>query len=231
MLSRSPSLLPALLLALSLIACSSAPPDLALPYLREGEAALAEGASRRAVVAYQRAVEVAPLDPRGRRGLLAAQIAAGDGEAALRSLAWFETRAPALVDPCPALSLAVEDRIARAPLAAEAPARRAVERTCPGAGPRLSSVLVALADEAERSGEEVKAIAFYGEAIALDPGVPHLFLRAAELLLKQGRPAEAVSLLSTGLEAHPDDRPLRDLMVRALTIDWKTLPPTADDRS
>jgi len=199
-------------------ACASEPPDPGSSDLREGEAALAEGAGQRAVDAYRQAVAVAPKDLRAWRGLLEAQLATGDGEAALASLSWLETWDPGPVDVCPTLALVVEGRLSRGELPeAEMPARRALEEQCDGASPRLSRVLSALAVESQRAGEVGKTIALYEEAIRLEPAEPGRFLLASELLLAEGLDGQAVSLLARGLEAHPDDRALRDLMVRALT--------------
>jgi tetratricopeptide (TPR) repeat protein len=211
--------LASLFLVLWLVGCASAPSDPVVPFLQEGEAALAEGDANRAVAAYQVALSLAPGDPRPLRGLLKAQIALGDGEGALEALEWLEAVDPVPVDPCPALALAIAGRTSRgAAPAAEELARRDTEEGCPGARERLGSVLGMRAAEDRAAGRANAAVERYREAIALDPEDAALFVAGALLLIEEDRVVESVELLSEGLELHPDHRALRDLMVRALTI-------------
>lgn len=198
--------------------CGSPPADPGLPYLLEGEAALAEGDPETAVAAYQVALAAMPGDVRALAGLLEAQVANGEGEAALETLAQLEERAAEPVNPCPTLALATRDRLASgAPEAAEATARRARAEACPDATPNLARVLAARAEALAASGERSAALASYREAIALDPEAPELVAATARLLLSDDRVGDAVALLADGLARHPEDRTLRDLMVRALT--------------
>ncbi|MEE2674899.1 MAG: tetratricopeptide repeat protein [Myxococcota bacterium] len=191
-------------------ACAAPPADRALRNLQEAEAALAEGSPARAADAFQRALDAAPGDLRGLRGLLTAQLALRDGEAALVTLAALEARDPEAVDPCPVLALAV----GRSAASAERLARRAVEVGCPGARGRLARVLTSKAATRER----VSALGLLVEAIDLDPSDPGRYRLAAELLIAAGRVEDSIALLATGLERHPEDRILSDLMVRVLSI-------------
>jgi tetratricopeptide (TPR) repeat protein len=213
-----PLALTAALIVIGLGGCASAPPDPGLGYLREGEAALAEGSNERAVAAYQLALSSAPGDPRAMRGLLAAQVANGDGEAALETLSWIEEVGTEPVDPCPALTLVTRDRLGRGDFeGAESTARQGLESGCGGASERVAGVLVERAG-ATRATDPTAALLLYREAIALDPSRPGAFLQAGELLIEEGDSAASVALLAGGLTHHPDDRELRDLMVRALSI-------------
>jgi tetratricopeptide (TPR) repeat protein len=65
----------------------------------------------------------------------------------------------------------------------------------------------------------VAAIGHYRAALetAALPDAP-TYHSAASLLIEDGRREEAVALLSEALEVHPEDRALRDLMVRVLSI-------------
>jgi tetratricopeptide (TPR) repeat protein len=201
-----------------LVGCSSTPEDPGLGYLQEGEAALAEGDTERAVAAYQLALSSAEGDQRAMRGLLASQVANGDAESALETLSWIEDEGSEPVDPCPALSLATRDRLERGALIrAESSARHSLEAGCSGARGRVARVLVRRAGAA-RSTEPAAALRLYEEAIALDPSRPEPFLDAGLLLIEEGDPDESVALIARGLTHHPDDRELRDLMVRALSI-------------
>lgn len=205
------------------VACAtpSTPPDPTLAFLQEGEASLAEGDAEQAIAAYQLALAVDARDPRALRGLLAARVARGEGEgeAALAALAAVEGSGTGPVDPCPALGLALSDRIASGAFAgAEEVARRSAAEGCAGARVGLAEALGARARADARAGHPALAIERYREAIGLDPSDPDRFAAAAELLLAQDRMREGVALLAEGLEQHPGDRSLRDLMVRALTI-------------
>ena len=201
------------------LGCAAVPSDPGLPYRQEAEAAAAEGATERAVAAYQLAVTAEPNDPRSLRGLLEAQVANGDGEEALETLAWLEQLEAEPANPCAALALATDGRVARGAYdEAETTARRSVESGCEAATGRLSRVLAEQAAAAEGAGDRVGAFRLYEDAIDLDPGQARLFVAAGALLIAEGRVAESIRLLSSGLERHPDDRTLRDLMVRALSI-------------
>lgn len=210
-------------IAIGWLACAapSAPPDPALPFLHEGEAALAEGDAEQAIAAYQLALAVQPRDPRALRGLLEARVArgAGEGEAALEALAALEEATADPVDPCPALSLAVWDRLGRGAVEpAEEAARRSLAEGCSQARSGLADVLAARARADAAGGDPEGAVASYREAIELDPRDPTRFTAGAELLLELGRARDAVALLAIGLERHPEARALRDLMVHALAI-------------
>ena len=191
-------------------ACAAPPADPALSHLQEAEAALAEGRPALAAEAYRRALDAVPGDLRALRGLLEAQLTARNGDAALAALGVLEARDPEPVDPCPVLALAVEG--------SEAPrerlARRAVEVGCLGAPGWLAQVLTTKA----AAGEPAAAIEFLAEAIELDPSDVTRFRLAAELLIGAGRVEDSISLLTTGLERHPDDRALSELMVWVLSI-------------
>jgi tetratricopeptide (TPR) repeat protein len=162
---------------------------------------------------------VAPEDLGALRGLMAAEVAAGDAEAALETLARLAAGDPEPVDPCPALELASRRRLERGDLAgSEQASRGGIKARCTGSDLRLARVLDEQAVVARSAGDLEAALALEREAIALDPGQPARFERAAELLLDEDRVEEAVTLLASGLEQHPEDRELRDLMVRALSI-------------
>jgi tetratricopeptide (TPR) repeat protein len=201
------------------LGCATSLPDPGLAYRQEGEAALAEGASERAVGAYQLALAVAPNDPRALRGLLHAQVADGQGEAALETLAWLEAVDSEPANPCPALAVATAGRVARGAYdEAETSARRSVAAGCEAAATGLAQVLAERAAAARGSGDRDRAIELYRGALALDSSQARLFFVTAELLIAQERVKESIELLSDGLESHPDDKALRDLMVRALSI-------------
>ena len=147
-----------------------------------------------------------------------AQVANGDAEAALETLSWIEEAGSEPVDPCPALSLATRDRLERGALSdAESSARRGLEAGCGGAGQRVAEVLSERA-AATRALDPVSALRLYRESIALDPTRREPFRAAAELLIEEGDTEASVALLARALTQHPDDRELRDLMVRALSI-------------
>lgn len=202
------------------LACAAGPPpDPGLPYLQEGETALAVGDPETAVAAYQLALAVMPRDPRALYGLLAAQVANSEAEAALDTVSRIETLGAGPVNPCPALALATQARLGRsAPAAAEDAARRARAEACPGANARLAEVLAARGAAEASAGKPKAAIAHYREAIVVDPSSPAPFAAAASLLLVEGQTEAAIGLLAEALERHPDDRALRNLMVGALTI-------------
>lgn len=185
-------------------ACASEAPDAALPHLQEGEAGMAEGRPAHAADAYRLALEASPGDLRAFRGLLEAFVALGDAELALAALEELEARDPEPVDPCPALALG----------RGEALARRSVGAGCAGARARLARLLTSKAAHGDREA----AIDSLAEAIELDPSDPGRFELAAALLIDRGRVEQAIALLSSGLERHPEDRDLADLMVRALSI-------------
>ena len=191
-------------------ACAAAPADPALPHLHEAEAALAEGSPVAAAESYQRALDVAPGDLRALRGLLEAQLTARNSDAALAALGALEARTPERVDPCLVLALAVDGFAA----SRERLARRAVAVGCLGAPGWLARVLMSKAV----AGDRAAAVAFVLEAIELDPSDPTRFRFAAELLIGAGRVEDSIALLAAGLERHPEDRALNDLMVRALSI-------------
>jgi tetratricopeptide (TPR) repeat protein len=199
------------------LACASGPPDPGLRYRQEAEASLAEGSPGEAVAAYRLALYVAPADLLARRGLLRAQVTARDGEAALRTLDSLVTRDPEPVDPCPTLALVVAERLGRAG-DAETPAQRSAEAGCSGSASQLARVLAHESGVSATAGDRDAAIVQLGRAIELDSGNPDYYQAAAELLIAEGRSGEAVALLASGLEHHPHDRSLRDLMVRALSV-------------
>ncbi len=203
------------------LSCAAPPPpaDPGLPYLQEGEAAMAEGDSEKAMAAYQVALALVPGDPRALRGLLDAQVAYGEAEGALVTLAALEEASPDPVDPCPVLDLAVADRLeAGEPEAATQLAERARAEACPGSRAALGRALEARALDAAADGDLQASLADWQAAIAAEPGSADRYEAAAGLLLELGRTEEAVSLLADGLERHPESRSLRDLMVRALSI-------------
>ena len=101
---------------------------------------------------------------------------------------------------------------------AEETARRARAEACPGAAAELAEVLAARAAAEADAGETSRAIDHYREAIEVDPTAVSNFVAAGSLLLAEGQTDAAVALLADGLERHPDDRALRNLMVAALTI-------------
>ena len=206
--------------ALLALACASPPPpDPGLAYREEGEAALAVGDPETAVAAYQLALAVVPGDPRALDGLLAAQVANGEGEAALETVSRIEKLGAGPANPCPALSLTTRSRLGRGTAAeAEETARRARAEACPGAAAELAEVLAARAAAEADAGETSRAIDHYREAIEVDPTAVSNFVAAGSLLLAEGQTDAAVALLADGLERHPDDRALRNLMVAALTI-------------
>ena len=210
------SSLPAGLVLATALACTTEPPepvDPALPYRQEGEAALASGDAETAVAAYQVALAISPRDRQAMRGLLESQLLVGEAEAALVTLEALAGLEGGTVDPCPTLAAVREARNGRGAFQeAETIARRAVRQGCPGAEASLAVLLTEAAGRAE--GEE--AVALYRQALALDVGEPARFRAAAAALLSQGRSREARDLLAEALERHPDDRPLRDLMVQVL---------------
>jgi tetratricopeptide (TPR) repeat protein len=167
------------------------------------------------VVAYRLALAALPEDRDAWQGLLRAQVASGDGEGALETLDELEARHRS-VDPCPALALVVAERLERGGDAGT-PARRSVDAGCGGSARQLARVLARQSD-ATAPEDPAAAILQLERAIELDPQEPTYFRSAAELLLAQERTREAIALLATGLEHHPEDRPLRELMVRALSI-------------
>jgi tetratricopeptide (TPR) repeat protein len=201
---------------LLLAACSSpGPSDPAGAFRHEGEAALAEGDTEKAVVSYQLALAVSPGDPQALRGLLAAQQAHGEGEAALVTLAALRASSDEPLDPCPVLELAGRARLSRGdPEGAEVLGRRSVSQGCARGGSLLAAALTGVAERRASSD----AAEQYLEAIAHDPDDPARYAAAAELFVSLGRVGDAVALLAEGLERHPDDRRLRDQMVRALAM-------------
>ena len=119
----------------------------------------------------------------------------------------------------PGPGLATDGRLARSAYQqAETTARRSVEAGCEAATGLLSRVLAERAAAAESAGDHTQAIQWYRDALDLDPSQARLFVAVGELLLAEERVKESIRLLSSGLEWHPDDRALRDLMVRALSI-------------
>lgn len=209
-------LLPALLLA-----CShpAPPPDPGRGDREDGDAALAQGHPDEAVAAYRRALGMASDDLGALRGLMAAEVAAGDADAALETLDRLAAADPEPVDPCPVLELASKRRLERGDLTgAEYVSRGGIQARCTGSDLQLARVLDEQAVVAGSAGDLEAALALEREAIDLDPGQPARFERAAQLLLGEDRVGEAVTLLASGLEQHPENRGLRDLMVRALSI-------------
>jgi tetratricopeptide (TPR) repeat protein len=200
----------AVLVLLAAAACAAPPADPALRHLQEAAAALAEGHPALAADAYQLALNAAPGDLRALRGLLDAQVAAGDADAALEALTALEARDPEPVDPCPVLALAVDGSTA----SREGLARRGVNAGCVGAPGALARVLTSKAV----ASDVPAAIESLAEAIELDPSDPDRFRLAAELLIGSGRVLDSIALLAAGLERHPQDRALSDLMVQALSI-------------
>jgi tetratricopeptide (TPR) repeat protein len=167
------------------------------------------------VAAYRLALAESPDDRDAWRGLLRAQVADRDGEGALETLDARAGRDSSL-DPCPALALVVASRLERGG-DAQTPARRSLDAGCSGSAPQLARVLARQSD-ATAADDPVAAIRQLERAIELDPGQPAYFSSAAELLLARGRTREAIELLAVGLEHHPEERSLRVLMVRALSI-------------
>lgn len=211
----------ALLLAMS--ACAQ-PGDPIVAHLRDGEASLAEGAGDRALAAYHAALTLAPGNRRALLGVLRAEIERDDGESALLALRSLESEegggAPA-ADRCAALRLAAEQRLAGGDDSAALEVAREHRATgCNGGlAPALEAgALIAVGDRERARGRSDLALLAYEAATLADPAHSHAFAAAGELLLGQGRTDEAVSLLAKGLEHHPEDRALRDLMLRALSM-------------
>lgn len=102
-------------------------------------------------------------------------------------------------------------------------ARLAVEQGDAPAAATALDALVALGEAdprvlawagelAESRGEETRAAAFYGQAMAGDgPGADAARLRLAALRLRQGLLEEAATLIDTYLQRHPDDASARRL--------------------
>jgi len=208
----------ALLLLLLALACASEPPDPAQAFLREGEAALAEGNAEQAIAAYQLALAVAPRESRALRGLLTAQVAAGAAEPALATLAEIGSAPGDPVDPCPALALAAGARLQRGhAAAAEDVERQRLDASCEGAREGRARVLAVRA-ESDAAVDPGTALDRYRESLALHSGSPERFVATARLMVVEGQVEDAVILLGNGLEQHPESQILRDLMVRVLSI-------------
>ena len=215
------------LAAAASLACAGAPDDPARTHLEEGEAALAVGAPEKAESAYRLALETAPRDPRALRGLLRAQLQRGEGEPALALLARLDGAEPGWWHReggrelrCQALLLAGVARLESGnPAGALEPARLSSDSACRGGPDLYARALAAEGDRARRGGDAVAAIGHYRAALetATLPDA-QTYHSAASLLIEDGRREEAVALLSEALQVHPEDRALRDLMVRALSI-------------
>ncbi len=197
-----------------------------LVHLDEGEANLAVGDADAAVAAYRVALDVTPDQPDALLGLARAELARADGDAALAALdRLVEIDAGAAVAGrttelrCAALVAVATRRLERDESAA-GPAGELELVPCAGAAARDARVAVHL-DEAgrdRRAGRPEQALAHYAAAREADPDRVAGFSEAAELLLDAGRRDEAIGLLSAGLERHPREARLRELMVAALGV-------------
>jgi len=210
-----------------LLACEGPPRSPAAHATREGEAELAVGRPANAVVHFERALADAPSSQAARRGLALAYLALGRPAA---SRVQFETLAaqnegaipPDLLrSACRSLSLDVE-----AALAAEAYADAvALAQTGPLAslcqGGRLS-VLVTSARRAEAARlalgpASIEALALFARVLEEEPGDPLATLGSVSLLVRAGRRAEALEILSAALARHPRSDPLIAAGVDLLT--------------
>lgn len=197
-----------------------APSDPVVAHLHEGEAALAVGSAAQAAEAFRGALAIAPTDVRALEGLLRAETDLGNAASALAILAEMEAAglSPARPARCAALALAIEDHLERGASAALEVARTSGVH-CGGTEPTfLIRALIAEGDRERGDGNLEAAFELYREVIELGPGDPSIFGLAAELLVRQDRIADAVSLLAVGLERYPGDRELREQMVRVLSI-------------
>jgi len=188
------------------------------------DVALAQGEPAAALAAYRKALALAPDDAAARRGEARALAALGDTAGALAA---YDASRPA--DPsdrasllraevCPLVAESTRRALEAGAIdAAVAGARRLESDPCEraDASPLLGAALRAAGQRAERTGQG-DAVALYMEAARLDPGHVYPYIRAAIVLMREGRRRAAIELLAEALGRHPRDPDLQALMVDAL---------------
>lgn len=187
-------------------------PRLLAAHLALGRVLQERGDLEAAAEAYERALAVAPDDPRVRRGRALAISRLGRPEEGLRQLEELFAAAPDDFDI--ALDLAA--------LAAQAGHRgRAIEvlrraRELAAEAPRRALLSFNLANLLQEEGDVAAAVAEYRAALEREPDLRDAHFNLALLFLKEARYADAVPHLSRVVELAPGDEPARYLYATAL---------------
>lgn len=195
--------------------------------LERGHVALRMGQREDAADAYRAALALHPGDPRALEGLARAQLALGEGEAALDTLVRLESEAPGRVEASAgrelraALFLVAERRLRLGDSAGSLRLLRRLEGLDPG-HPGLQRLLVdcrvAESGRLRVAGRSQEADALLREAVGTDAADGDLSFTLAVSLMERGHLDTTISVLSDALLRHPDEQRLQALMERALRI-------------